>query len=236
MQGFLVEQDADNWIRFDTYSDGTNLRAFAAVTVDGVSSPQFNVVIPEGSAPYLRVTRADDQWTFEYSNDGTNWTVAGSFNHDLQVSSAGVFAGNTGQASGYTAQVDYFENTASPIADEDGSITSVNVVPQATDDAFVTDPDTALIIDVDADLLGNDTDANGDPLSLDGFTQPANGTVVDNGDGTLTYTPNAGHSGADTFTYTVTDGTDTDTATVTVTVPTPSAGNLYSDDFFEWRP
>ena len=42
-------------------------------------------------------------------------------------------------------------------------------------------------------------------------------TVADNGDGTLTYTPDAGYIGADTYTYTVADS-DGATATATVTV------------------
>jgi hypothetical protein len=49
-------------------------------------------------------------------------------------------------------------------------------------------------------------------------TQPANGTVVNNGTD-VTYTPNAGYTGIDTFTYTASDGRGgTDTAIVTVTV------------------
>ena len=34
-----------------------------------------------------------------------------------------------------------------------------------------------------SDLLANDTDADGDPLQFEGFTQPVNGTLVDNSDG-----------------------------------------------------
>ncbi len=219
LQGFLVEQDAGNWILFDTYSDGSSLRAFAAVTVDGVSSAQFDVVIPGGSAPYLRLTRTGDLWSFEYSTDGTNWTVAGSFTHALTVSAVGVLAGNTGDATGYTAQVDYFENTASPIIDEDGTIIPVNVPPDAIDDALTTDVDTALSIDVAGDLLANDSDIEGDTLTLDSFTQPANGALVDNADGTLTYTPNPGFGAQDSFTYTIGDGNGGQaTATVTITV------------------
>ncbi|WP_109314033.1 Ig-like domain-containing protein [Ruegeria sp. AU67] len=218
MQGLLVEQDADNWLRFDTYSDGNNLRAFAAITVDGDSSPAFNVVIPGGNAPYLRVTRAGDQWTFEYSPNGSDWTVAGSFSHALAVTSAGVFAGNTGSATGFTAQVDYFETSGDPIANEDGDLDPPNVAPDAVDDGLATTQDVALAINVASDLLTNDSDDDGDPLNLTGFTQSTNGTVSDNGDGTLTYTPNAGFTGNDSFTYTITDGTEADTATVSLEV------------------
>ena len=50
------------------------------------------------------------------------------------------------------------------------------------------------------------------------MTQGANGTVVNNGDGTVTYTPDADFNGTDSYTYTVTSGGVTETATVNVTV------------------
>jgi hypothetical protein len=52
--------------------------------------------------------------------------------------------------------------------------------------------------------------------------KPADGAVVINADGTVTYTPNAGFLGLNTFTYTITDGMgDTSTANVEVTVAMP---------------
>ena len=83
---------------------------------------------------------------------------------------------------------------------------------------------------------GNDKDA----LFLHSFTQPANGTVTDNGDGTLTYTPSTGYDGVDDFEYTIRRGKEKKkdtgkdaendpkhyaTATVTVTVNQISVPN-----------
>jgi hypothetical protein len=99
-----------------------------------------------------------------------------------------------------------------------------NDAPTATDDALSVDADTPLVVNVASDLLANDSDANSDLLSLSSFTQPANGTLVDNGNGTLTYTPNASFAGADGFAYTLSDGNggvDTATVAVTVVAPTP---------------
>ena len=59
----------------------------------------------------------------------------------------------------------------------------------------------------------------------------ANGSVVDTGDGTITYTPNADFNGPDSFTYSVTDGVDTsNTATVTVTVNAVNDAPVAGDD------
>jgi len=67
-------------------------------------------------------------------------------------------------------------------------------------------------------VLLNDTDADGDVLSIASVTMPSHGTIALNA-GTLTYTPSAGYLGSDTFNYTVSDGHEhTSTAAVTLNV------------------
>jgi uncharacterized delta-60 repeat protein len=91
--------------------------------------------------------------------------------------------------------------------------------PVAADDDLTANPAVPLAIDV----LANDTDADGDVLSVLSFTQPAGGTVVRDGTG-LRYTAKAGTFGADSFTYTVSDGNGgTDTAVVSLNVVAPAA-------------
>ncbi len=94
---------------------------------------------------------------------------------------------------------------------------SCNLPPEAGDDHAVTQRDTPVTIDV----LANDTDPEGDDLSVTGVTQPANGTATINPDDTVTYTPNAGYTGDDAFSYTVSDGELEDEGTVTVEVLAP---------------
>ncbi|WP_288940491.1 Hint domain-containing protein [uncultured Roseovarius sp.] len=95
------------------------------------------------------------------------------------------------------------------------TINAVNDEPLAQDDTATTDFES----DVTIPVLGNDTDVDGDTLSVTDVTDPANGSAVINADGTITYTPDAGFSGEDSFSYTVSDGNGgTDTATVTVSV------------------
>ena len=94
------------------------------------------------------------------------------------------------------------------------SLDALPVAPVARDDALTVNEDGSGRIE----LRSNDSDANNDVLTIRVFTQPSNGTVVKNPDGTFTYTPDAGFNGSDSFTYTLTDGLFTDTATVAVTV------------------
>lgn len=67
-------------------------------------------------------------------------------------------------------------------------------------------------------VLDNDSDPDGDSLTVTEVSTPSNGAVTINGDNTITYVPNLGYEGADAFTYTISDGALTDTANVDVTV------------------
>jgi hypothetical protein len=89
----------------------------------------------------------------------------------------------------------------------------VNCPPVAVDDTATTVNGFPVTINV----LANDSDPDGDPLTVTGVTDPPNGTAVNNGDGTVTFTPDCGFFGIDTFDYTISDGQGgTDTGTVTV--------------------
>jgi len=93
-------------------------------------------------------------------------------------------------------------------------ITPRNDNPVGVDDQVTTEEETAITVTV----LANDTDVDGDMLTVGGFTQPANGAVVRNGN-QLTYTPNLNFFGLDTFTYNISDGNGGNGgATVRVTV------------------
>jgi len=93
--------------------------------------------------------------------------------------------------------------------------TAQGSLPVAVDDTYVTNENSARVMDV----LANDSDPDaGDVLAVDNLTQGTNGSVVNNGTD-VTYTPDPGFTGPDSFTYTVTDGNGGfDTATVDITV------------------
>ncbi|KOE11112.1 RTX toxin, partial [Vibrio parahaemolyticus] len=93
-------------------------------------------------------------------------------------------------------------------------VTPVNDAPVAKDDIATTQEDTAVTIDV----LSNDTDVDGDKLSIQSATVPEAQGKVEIVDGKLVFTPAENFNGDAEITYTVTDGELTDEAKVTVTV------------------
>ena len=89
----------------------------------------------------------------------------------------------------------------------------VRALPLAVDDTAVAPEDTVAIIPVQA----NDSDADGDILTIVSVTQADHGLVSISGQN-VNYAPAPNWSGTDAFTYTVSDGSEgTATATVTVT-------------------
>ena len=105
--------------------------------------------------------------------------------------------------------------------------TPVNDAPDAVDDATVTDEDTAVTVDV----LANDSDVDGDDLSVTAVTTPLQGSAIINPDNTVTYTPAAGYNGSDSFSYTISDGHGgSDTALVTITVTSVNDNPVANDD------
>jgi hypothetical protein len=119
-------------------------------------------------------------------------------------------------------------NGASSTATVSVTVTPVNDSPVAAGDAATTAAGSPVTVSV----LANDSDIDGDVLSVASVTQPANGSATISGSGTtVTYTPAAGFSGQDSFGYTVRDPSGlTATATVTVTVaPAPTGGQELAD-------
>ncbi|EOV0915761.1 tandem-95 repeat protein, partial [Vibrio parahaemolyticus] len=93
-------------------------------------------------------------------------------------------------------------------------VTPENDAPVAKDDTAITDEDTPVTIDV----LPNDTDVDGDKLSVESVSVPKEQGTVEVVDGKLVFTPAENFNGDAEITYTVTDGQLTDEAKVTVTV------------------
>lgn len=113
---------------------------------------------------------------------------------------------------------------------------SANQAPTANDDYITTTED----IDVTFDPLvdngsGADSDPEGQPLEVISIGTPLNGTAVLNGDGTVTYTPDPGFVGGDSFTYTIRDNanctftSEQDSAMIFITVYADTDGDSVPD-------
>ncbi|MGJ3493617.1 Cyclolysin [Piscirickettsia salmonis] len=116
--------------------------------------------------------------------------------------------------------------SAEPAADDDTVTLNddsdepvINNNPRAIDDNLTLSEDLAFTFNA-ADILVNDSDIDGDALALTGISQsPEHGALIDNGDGSWTFTPAEHYNGQDSFIYTVSDGQGGfATATVALTI------------------
>jgi len=126
------------------------------------------------------------------------------------------------------------DGTGTATATVTATVAPIATAPEPANDSAQVPAGGSVIIDV----LANDSDPNGDTLTITRINgvhmQPgwqtwvaeADGLVIYNTDGTLTYQPSATATGTKSFTYTVSDGSETATATVTATIvpttPTPA--------------
>jgi hypothetical protein len=119
--------------------------------------------------------------------------------------------------------------TMTPTAEDTSEETPVveNTAPVAIDDAATVDENGSVLIEV----LSNDSDADGDSLTLIFVGEAVHGqaSMVEN---TVRYTPTADFAGNDSFAYTISDGQGgTDVATVAVVIaPAPNAAPVAVDD------
>jgi len=175
---------------------------------NGVADHVFDYSAPIGQWVHLAFVKTDSEMSLyaDGSLVSTNPNVIA-----LDVATLG-----GGDAlAGILDDVRVYDGALSPEAIAALYQEQVNFNPDAMDDVAGTTVGVAVAISV----LGNDSDGNGDTLTIESFTQPANGIVTDNGDGSLLYTPNLGFLGEDNFSYTITDSRGgTDNASVSVTV------------------
>ncbi|VEP18082.1 hypothetical protein H1P_690002 [Hyella patelloides LEGE 07179] len=102
-------------------------------------------------------------------------------------------------------------------ADLAATVTMANQNPLANNDDVTTTADTAITLPA-IDVLANDSDPDGDSLTVTGANNAVNGTVNLEGNN-ITFNPNPGFVGNGSFQYTINDGSGgTDVAVVNVTV------------------
>ena len=178
-----------------TASEDTALTVAAA---QGVLANDFDVNLDPLTAVVVSGT-ANGTLTLNASGSFT-YTPHANFNG----SDSFVYRANDGSANSNTATVSI-------------TITAVNDAPVAGADNYSVDEDGTLTVPVATGVLANDTDADGQSLTVTLVSSTTNGMLAIIPDGSFTYTPAAGFNGTDSFRYRATDGT-ADSAIVTVTI------------------
>lgn len=179
------------------------------ISADGVEAAETPVTTSGGSVGTgtleLDVTDSILKWLDDPSSNN-GWAILPTDSDGVDLISS--------EGSNVAARPELVVNFAVPNAD-----------PVAVDDAAETLLGEAATIDV----LGNDTDADGDLLAVT-EANAVNGSVTLNVDGTIGYTPNEGFSGTDTIDYVVSDGNGgSDSAQVSVDVVDPFLGTVDID-------
>ncbi len=219
------QQTTDTFVYTISDGDGGTAQATVTITITGANDPVIanddTVAVTEDTPRIITFaslfgndTNVDsDTLTLTAFTPPASGTLVDNGNNTFTYTPGGNFNG----ADTFTYTVSD-GNGSTDTATVTLNVAAVNDTPEANEDVVNTLEDTPVTFSR-ADLLLNDTDDDGHTLTIDSFTQPANGTLVDNGDGTFTYTPGAGFTGLDPFTYTVSDGNGGfDTATVNANV------------------
>jgi VCBS repeat-containing protein len=154
--------------------------------------------------------------------DGNSLTavlVTGPSHGSLTLNSNGSFS--YAPASNYNGSDSFTYKANDGLVDSNTAtvtitINPVNDNPVAGNDSVTVAKNSSIAISV----LLNDTDIDGDTLTVTSWTQPTHGTITYSAKNkNFRYTPTKGFTGADSFTYTISDGHGgTSTATVSITV------------------
>ncbi len=212
----------------DGTDDGTATTTITVNTTTSTNTPPTVTIAADptnGNAPLTTnftatVTDPDDGAVFTYNwdfGDGNTSTEANPTHQYL-----------TASTTPYNVTLTVSDGTDDGTATTTITVNTPNASPTAVDDNVSTTLDKGISILV----LDNDTDPENDPLIITDTSSPNNGTTMLSGPG-ISYQPNSGFTGQDTFTYTINDGTTGNNATATVTVlvnPPPNTAPIAIDD------
>lgn len=249
------EEDSDSFsYTLSDSLDGTDM-ATVEITIDGIDNALPNA-IAEVFITNEVTAISDDVLTNDTDPDGDPLTVtevngsAESIGQTITLTSGALLVLNADGTFTYdpNGQFDYLDseeeandNFTYTVEDGNGGSDTAKVeitingngIPEAVDETFTTNED----IVISDNVLANDTDPDGDPLTVtevngaaasvgQQITLASGAFLKLNADGTFTYEPNgqfdsleSGETASDRFSYTVSDGNGgTDTATVDITI------------------
>ena len=190
----------------------------APIALDDAGATNEDVVLP-GTVAGLASDVENEALTFALDTDAANGTAVvnadGSFTYTPDA--------NWNGTDGFIFSVT--DGTSTSTGTFTIVVAAVNDGPIAADNVLASDEDAT----VTGSISGLADDIDGDNLTFSVETDVQHGALVLDADGSMTYTPDAEWSGADSFVYRVSDGSLSATATVTINVlpvnDTPVAGN-----------
>ena len=214
---------------------GTFNLAIKPVNDNPPTATNGSASVNEGATKTLTLTGADpdnDELTITIASNPTRGTVGTPVRvDDTTFTVSYTHNGSETTSDSFTFAVD--DGVHTPVVGTFSlTIVPVNDPPVAKDDTYAVDEDAGV---TSFNVLGNDTDVEGDPITLGSVTQPANGTTSLNGSkNRVFYTPNPNYcntppgTSLETFTYTLTPGSSTATVSVTVNCldDSPEAGDI----------
>ncbi|WJH41457.1 Ig-like domain-containing protein [Aliirhizobium terrae] len=243
-----VTVNADGIYRYVPNPNFSGSDSFTYTVSDGLASSTYTVTInvtevndaPIGSDTSISVTEdVPANGTLPRATDPEGQPL--TYGLGTTLPAHGTVTVNADGTYTYTPAANYNGTDTFTYTVTDGTATStytvtvtvgaVNDAPVGSNDAVSTDEDTAY-----NGQLPTATDADGDALTYAKASDPANGTLTVNANGSYAYVPNANFNGTDSFTYTVSDGIATRSYTVTVTVnavndaPSGSDGAISTDE------
>jgi Bacterial Ig domain/Prokaryotic N-terminal methylation motif len=177
-----------------------------AGAVTASSSPADSL----GPLYWVRLTRQGNQITAELSPDGVTWTQRGA----TQTIAFGATI-YVGLASSAVYQLDSSTNQAKKLNSALFDSVSISTPPTAVADTYLVNEDTTVTVPAGTGVLANDSDSEGDALTVAVVSGTAGLTL--NPDGSFTYVPPPDFFGTASFTYVASDAV-LDSAPVTVTL------------------
>lgn len=215
-----LELKGNAWVVLDLFNGDSSAGTFELLT--GSSIGAYNAAngtneTPTTGFPYTALaTAADpvaacanpsDSGPDSGPNDNCLWTILPEGGFDKVVVTTEVGAVSLEGSADFGNDPDH------------DTLFFFNEPPTANDDAYEFNENSGANLVPAPGVLGNDTDPDGDDLTVIVATPPASGTLQLNGDGSFAYTPNFGYYGPDSFTYRAGDGSDVSApATVNINV------------------
>uniref|UniRef100_UPI00131E09B8 cadherin-like domain-containing protein n=1 Tax=Thaumasiovibrio occultus TaxID=1891184 RepID=UPI00131E09B8 len=170
------------------------------------------VTVTVGGNNFETTVQPDGSWSVDIPGD----VLAGNDNVSVNVSST-----------------DNVGNSVTSSGDRDYTVDlSPNLAPSVADKHFITDEDTAITI-TESQLLAGAVDANGDALTVSDVTYVgSDGSLVNNGDGTYTFTPSENFNGNVDLEFSVSDGKEATNGNITIDVTAVNDAPTAFDDAY----